>query len=215
MKTDPAAYHAWYASPRGAWMGAREMAVLQELLHPDAGESLLDVGCGTGFFSSRFADAGLQVTGLDANRAMLDFARQRDGRIEWRLGQAEKLPFADRQFDYVAAITSLCFVTQPAQVLQELWRVSRRAVILGLLHHRSLLHWQKHQAPSYQGVRWDTLSEVRDWAKFLQPVPRLDWRYAIFFPSSVNFAQPLETRLSPRLPLGGFLAVVLERKATE
>lgn len=209
MKSDPARYHAWYAGPRGAWMGAREVAVVQDLLPLEAGASLLDVGCGTGFFSSRFADAGLRVTGLDANPAMLDFARQRDGRIEWQAGQAETLPFADGQFDYATAMTSLCFVAQPAQAVQELWRISRRAVLLGLLHRHSLLYWQKRHALSYQSARWDTLTEARAWAETLQPSPRLDWRYALFLPSANALVQRLDTRLPPRLSLGGFLAVAL------
>ncbi len=204
-------YHAWYATPRGAWMAACELALLRDLLHPEPEERLLDVGCGTGFFSSQFADWGLHVTGLDPDSARLDFARQHDQRIDWLVGQAETLPFADAQFDYAAAITSLCFVARPAQALQELWRVSRRAVILGLLHRHSLLWWHKRHALGYRGARWDTLADVRTWAKALQPAPQLAWRYGIFEPSASGFAQIVESRLSPRLPLGGFLAVAWRR----
>ncbi len=37
--TDPAAYHAWYATPSGAWIAGRELALLDELLRPHPGES--------------------------------------------------------------------------------------------------------------------------------------------------------------------------------
>ena len=63
--TDPAAYEAWYHAPRGAWIGDREFSLLTSLLHPQPGASLLDVGCGTGWFSRRFAEFGLRVTGID------------------------------------------------------------------------------------------------------------------------------------------------------
>jgi hypothetical protein len=44
---DPAAYEAWYHTPRGGWIGDREFALLQNMLRPEAGASLLDAGCGT------------------------------------------------------------------------------------------------------------------------------------------------------------------------
>lgn len=109
-------------------MARREVVLLRELLHPEPQNTLLDAGCGTGFFSSQFADWGLRVTAIDADQAMLECARRRDTRIHWLAGRMETLPFADAQLDYAAAITSLCFVARPAQALQELWRISRRAV---------------------------------------------------------------------------------------
>ena len=62
---DAATYDAWYHTPRGRWIGEVEYRLLHRMLArvPDA--TLLDVGCGTGYFTRRFAqDAGLRVTGL-------------------------------------------------------------------------------------------------------------------------------------------------------
>jgi hypothetical protein len=42
--TDPAAYEAWYHTPRGAWIGGLESALLLRLLQPHPGQTLLDVG---------------------------------------------------------------------------------------------------------------------------------------------------------------------------
>ena len=53
--TDSAAYHAWYATPRGAWIAGRELALLDELLRPRPGESVLDARSGA---SSPYACAG-------------------------------------------------------------------------------------------------------------------------------------------------------------
>ncbi len=59
--TDPAAYEAWYLTPRGHWIGDREFILLQSLLSADEGSSMLDVGCGTGHFSRRFSRLGVLV----------------------------------------------------------------------------------------------------------------------------------------------------------
>ena len=70
----PADYDAWYQSTRGSWIGQKEFSILLKLFTPKAGQSLLDVGCGTGYFSQHFQQLGLHVTGLDPDSAMIDFA---------------------------------------------------------------------------------------------------------------------------------------------
>ncbi len=208
---DPAAYHAWYETPRGAWISGRELALLTELLRPRPGESVLDVGCGTGHFSITLSDRGLDVTGLDPDLPALRFARQRDPRIALVGGRAGALPFAEGAFDHALAMTSLCFVPDPEQALRELWRVSRRAVLLGLLHRRSLLYLTKHGRGGYRGARWDLLGEVLDWTSGLTPAPEILARWAVFLPGGGTIARQVEPLIPPRFPLGGFLAVCLRR----
>jgi ubiquinone/menaquinone biosynthesis C-methylase UbiE len=61
-------YDRWYETPRGRWIGQREVALLLGELQPRPGESLLDVGCGTGFFTRALASAiGGPATGVDIN----------------------------------------------------------------------------------------------------------------------------------------------------
>jgi len=57
----PAEYDAWYDSPRGRWIGESEWRGICRHLDLAPGSTLLDVGCGTGWFSRRLANAGLQV----------------------------------------------------------------------------------------------------------------------------------------------------------
>ncbi|QFY88340.1 methyltransferase domain-containing protein [Magnetovirga frankeli] len=206
----PASYHQWYQSPRGAWFAERELALLRQLMQPQAGESLLDLGCGTGFFSSGFADLGLEVSGLDPDPAMLDFARQRDPRVRWLQGRGESLPFADGAFDQVLAMTSLCFVADPQQALAEMWRVSGKGVTLGLLNRHSLLYRQKRASPGYAAARWDSLSQALGWVDGLSPRPRVDWASGIFLPSATPLARGLERLLPSSLAWGGVLVLCLQ-----
>jgi ubiquinone/menaquinone biosynthesis C-methylase UbiE len=64
-------------------------------------QTVLDVGTGSGLFTEQFAEKGLQVTGLDANPAMLPVAQQYVPSGIFQEGVAEKLPFPDSSFDLV------------------------------------------------------------------------------------------------------------------
>lgn len=207
----PATYDAWYHTPRGAWIGGAEFALLVKRLRPARGATLLDVGCGTGYFTRRFVETGLHVTGIDSDAAMLTYAATRSSDIAYVQGSALRLPFADRAFDYVCAITSLCFIDTPAQAAEEMWRVSRHALVLGLLNRHSLLHRVKHEQGGYKGARWDSAKEARRWLQPLGPVVDIDIRSAIFLPSGNPFARTVERCLPNGLPFGGFLAVTVQR----
>lgn len=141
--TDPVAYEAWYHTRRGRWIADHEFSLLQRLLNPALNTTLLDVGCGTGYFTRRFSRLGLSVTGIDPDENALDYARQQNSNITYLQGSALNLPFQANSYDYTSAITSLCFITDPVQALQEMWRVSRHGMVLGLLNRHSILHRMK------------------------------------------------------------------------
>lgn len=211
--TDPATYDAWYKTPRGHWISDQEFSLLTDLLKPQPGAQLLDVGCGTGHFSRRFAASGLVVTGIDPDAEAIGYARQQNQQIQYLQGSALALPFADDHFDYSAAVTSLCFIDEPALALKEMWRVTRHKMVLGLLNHHSLLYLQKRHAKSYHGARWDKANTiVKTWLPYLDPAPRrTSIRSAVFMPQGNRFARLLEKSLPNRLPWGGFLAICIEK----
>jgi ubiquinone/menaquinone biosynthesis C-methylase UbiE len=61
--------------------------------------SLLDVGTGSGLFAESFTQLGLQVTGVDANPAMLPVARSFVPAGSFVQATQEALPFASGSFD--------------------------------------------------------------------------------------------------------------------
>ncbi len=215
--TDPAAYESWYHNPRGSWIGDREFILLQSMLRTNEGSSLLDVGCGTGHFSRRFSALDLSVTGIDTDPAVLKFASMQGDDIHYIQGNALELPFPDNAFDYTIAVTSLCFIDDPLQVLREMWRVTRHALALGLLNRHSLLHWKKQGRGNYLGARWDTAREVlKEWIPALLPAPdEVVARSAIFLPQGNKAAHWGEQWLPGTLLWGGFLAVGLIKKPDE
>lgn len=205
---NPADYDAWYDTPRGRWIGDTEYALAARLLAPQAGDSLLDVGCGTGWFTRRAAADGLVATGLDPNPAWLDFARDHGSpALNWVEGDARELPFADASFDHVLSIAALCFVDDERQAVAETVRVARRRFAIGWLNRSSLLYWQKGRgggSGAYRGARWRTAGEVRALFSGL-PVRKLELRSAIFLPSATRWARRLEEGMPSALPWGGLL----------
>jgi demethylmenaquinone methyltransferase/2-methoxy-6-polyprenyl-1,4-benzoquinol methylase len=100
-----------------------------------AGEDdrVLDVATGTGLVARRLVRRyGCTVVGLDQSADMLGVARARlerdEGlarRISLVLGEAERLPFADGEFDHLTFTYLLRYVDDPAATLRELARVVR------------------------------------------------------------------------------------------
>jgi SAM-dependent methyltransferase len=206
----PEQYDAWYRTPRGAWIGDVEFRLLVAMLQPQRGETLLDVGCGTGYFTRRFARAaGLQVSGVDPDPQWLAYARSLAGLGEdYVAGRAEQLPFADRSFDCTACVTALCFVAEQRQALREMLRVTRRRLVLGLLNRHSLLYLREGRGGGrggYRGAHWHTAAEVRALFGGV-PASGLQIRSAIVLPSGGRLAQGVERRWPTHWLLGGFLA---------
>ncbi len=210
----PADYEAWYHTPRGEWIGTTEFSLLCNLLQANTADSLLDVGCGTGYFTRHFAQQGLHVSAIDPDTAMLAYAKTLSADIAYLQGSALSLPFADQQFDHVSAITSLCFIADPQQALHEMWRVCRKTVVLGLLNRHSLLFLQKNNRGAYRGARWDAAADAQNWTKQLvPPVASVAIRSAIVMPGGNAIARGIESLWPSWLPLGGFLAVMMRKSA--
>ena len=206
----PEQYDAWYETPRGQWIGETEQRLLEELLAPALGESLLDVGCGTGYFTRQFARRNLSVTGVDLDPVMLEFARAHAVAGErYMAGDARALPFGDQSFDLSVSVTALCFVAEERQALAEMLRVTRRRIAIGLLNRQSLLHLDKGRGGgrgAYRGAHWHTRREVDALFAGL-PVAELAVRSAILFPWGWRFAAAVDRLVGHHSPWGGFLVV--------
>ena len=212
---NPAEYEAWYHTVRGKWIAGIEWKLLLNLMRPDKDATLLDVGCGTGYFSRLFAKAGLQVSALDPDWSALTYARQQDGEIDYLQANALSLPFTNDSFDYVSAITSLCFVEPPQQALQEMWQVTRRGLVLGFLNKYSLLYWQKRYSNSYKGARWDRINTLRKWAGNLDPKPvRVFDSNGVLLAKGGKLSNLAENTLGKFLPFGAFIAMYIEKPLT-
>ncbi len=88
---------------------------------------ILDVGTGTGFLALILAELGHEVVGIDLSRGMLAVAREKARKtgmdVEFRLGDAENLPFSDASFDAVICRHLLWTLPNPQKAVKEWSRV--------------------------------------------------------------------------------------------
>lgn len=107
-----------------------------ERLRPAAGESFLDIACGTGRVCELAAYAGATVTGIDLAPALIDVAKQRAAErgleIEYHVGDAENLDVPDASFDVVSSTFGLMFAPTQEAAAAELARVTRPGGRIGL-----------------------------------------------------------------------------------
>jgi len=211
----PEQYDAWYGTRRGAWIGEQEYRLLRSLADLHAGETLLDVGCGTGWFTRRFAaDAAGLVVGADVDLDTLRFAdRHSPPGIGYLAADAHRLPFCDGSFDLVISVAALCFVRDETQALAEMLRVARRRVVLGLLNRHSLLYLAKGRGGGrggYRGARWHTLAETLRLFDGM-PARRTGAGTAIATSGGTRWSRCLEPRLLRWLPSSGaFIAAAAD-----
>jgi 2-polyprenyl-3-methyl-5-hydroxy-6-metoxy-1,4-benzoquinol methylase len=109
---------------------------LDELFGAAAAESLLDVGCGEGVLTQRWAErlAPRRVVGIDLEDPAIqaEWAKRPAANLEYRIMKAENLPFGDDEFDLATAIEVLEHVPDPEHTVAEMARVAKRHLLVSV-----------------------------------------------------------------------------------
>ena len=93
-------------------------------------DKVLDVGCGSGFFSSMAQEYEADITGIDASEPLIERAIQRAPSVKFLNGEMESLPFDDHTFDYVCGFNSFQYAASVKNALTEANRVLKPGGIL-------------------------------------------------------------------------------------
>lgn len=122
--TDGAGYERLMAR----WTRAAGTAFLDWLV-PPGGACWLDVGCGTGVFTELIVDTSSpsSVIAVDPSQAQIDLARTKPvaHRADFRVADAQTLPFSDCTFDIVVSSLVINFITDRPRALNQMHRVCK------------------------------------------------------------------------------------------
>jgi arsenite methyltransferase len=154
----------------GGLEGTEELA---GLCHIGEGAYVLDVGCGAGvtpcFLAQRY---GCRVVGVDIRAKMVERSEERArreavaDRVEFRVADAQDLPFEDGLFDAVITESVTCFPEDKQRAVNEYVRVTRPGGYVGLAEST----WLKVPPPP-ELVAWAS----QDIGACVQPLTAEEW----------------------------------------
>jgi ubiquinone/menaquinone biosynthesis C-methylase UbiE len=150
---------------------------LAELFGQAAPRSILDVGCGEGVLTHKWAQ-GLEgrVVGIDLEDPAIqaEWEKRRAPNLEYRVMKAENLPFADGEFELATAIEVLEHVPDPEHTVAEMARVARGGSLLVSVPREPLWRGLNMARGAYLRDLGNTPGHVNHWSKrsFVQLLSR-------------------------------------------
>ena len=116
-----------------ASIGGKSRAMLRELLAKEGplGKSVVEFGCGTGFFTETLASKSETLLATDLSRGMLDLARRRvkATNVSFQVEDCQQTSLPDNAFD-AAFVSLVLHFTEPRRALAEMHRILRSGGML-------------------------------------------------------------------------------------
>ncbi len=146
--------------------------VTERLGNSDISPIALDLGCGTGWFTSELGARlnAQQTLGADLASGMLQFARSASSSdLEWLVADAEALPLADNSVDLIFSNLMIQWAENPQRVLSECRRVLRPGgqLLISTLLDGTLAELKEawlQADPDHQHVnRFDSVKDYQYW----------------------------------------------------
>lgn len=141
------------------------------------GMHVLDAGCGIGTTSCRLAEKYCcKVTGIDVSPKMVEWANKKakekklEGKVSFRVADAQDLPFKDSTFDAVISESVTVFIKDKKKALREYFRVVKKGGYVGINEST----WIKKPLPKeildYTHEAFDDVefSSPSEWEKMLK-----------------------------------------------
>jgi len=118
---ESAAYYIENVAPMTARSG--QISILQEIGSIQKSSAILELGCGTGDLIEQLAEIGGRTAGIDFSENMIRIASERFSHIEFKVADAESVPFQNDEFDVVVCNYTAHHFARPQKVFEEARRV--------------------------------------------------------------------------------------------
>jgi ubiquinone/menaquinone biosynthesis C-methylase UbiE len=151
-----------YEAMMGRW--SRQLAPLFiDFAGVQDGESVLDVGCGTGSLAATLARVtkASKIVGLDPSSGFIEYARAQndDLRVAFEVGDAQELPFPDASFDRCLALLAVDYIPDARKAAREMRRVTKTTGIV------ATAMWDRSRDNELENCFWDAALAIDPNAK--------------------------------------------------
>lgn len=119
-------------------------------LNPGGDKQYLDIGCGTGNYTTALQRMGVNMIGIDPSETMLEKARAANGEVDWKIGAAENTRLESDSIDGIVATLTIHHWPELAGGFSELGRVTGeggRIVIFTSTPEQMEGYWLNHYFP--------------------------------------------------------------------
>ena len=214
---DAQAFDQWHQEPQNQAIIDLQSRLMLDMLAPCEGQSVLDIGCGSGMSLEPFTGMGLQLTGVDPSPYMLDFASAKlRHRVDLHRSYAEDLPFDDNSFNHAILNTTLEFVDDPQKALEEASRVAKDKLFLGILNRYAFKGIERRvkgifNHSIYNRARFFSVWEIKHFMKDILGDAPMAWRTVCQLPSPTGkIASRIErSGLVQRCPFGAYAGMII------
>ena len=120
------------------------------LLEPQINGLYVDVGCGTGNYTTCLNNQGVPFIGIDPSEEMLEKARMKDSNVQWMKGSAEDIPLENESVDGVLVSLSIHHWPDLKKGFEEIYRVMKqgsRLVLFTTFPEQTNDYWLNHYFP--------------------------------------------------------------------
>lgn len=181
-------YDEWFDENKPVYDS--EVLALRDLI-PREGTGL-EIGVGTGRFATQL---GIKI-GVEPAKAMADIARKRG--IDVHEAKAEALPFDNESFDFVLMVTTICFLENPLDALEEVKRVLKLGghIVIGMIDRNSPLgrdyERKKITSKFYKYANFYSSDQVLNWLKSLDFGHIIIHQTVFKNPEEISSVEPFE-----------------------
>ena len=136
-------------------------------LNPNKERQYLDLGCGTGNYTTELFKKGIRIIGIDPSEKMIHNASAKNSQIDWLIGTAEETGLKDESIEGIICCLTIHHWTDLSTAFKESNRILRKSgkyVIFTSTPEQMKGYWLNHyfpkmladsqqQMPSYESVR--------------------------------------------------------------
>ena len=155
-------YDSYYLTKMGKRIDKLEKKAFESIIADIKPCLMLEIGCGTGHWTSFFSEKGFIIKAVDNSEAMLEIAQKKNIKnTEFTLANAECLPFESQSFSLIIAVAALEFVNNLNKVMHEINRILKHDgfLIIGALNPFSKLFANKDKSITFSKANFLTKEE--------------------------------------------------------